>query len=100
MREPVSDHDYEKKEKKFLPLWQAIILILVFAVAAISLFGLIVTLFISGAQQLGWPPAAHLAILVLVSGVFAWLMKRMSDIIAAMSQRWFPEDNHDTDKMT
>ena len=98
MSHPNSNHQYEQTKQKFLPLWKSIILILIFAFGAISLFGLIVFLFISGAQQLDWPPAAHIAILVVISGVFAWLMKRISDTISTMSQRWFPQESNDKDQ--
>jgi hypothetical protein len=93
MNQPISNHEYEKPEQKFLPLWKSILLILVFACAAVSLFGAVVYLFISGAQQLGWPSVAHVAILVVVSGVFAWVMKRISDMISDVSQHWFPEES-------
>jgi hypothetical protein len=98
MNQPISKHEYEKREKKFLPLWKSIVLILIFACGAVSLFGSVVYLFIRGAEQLGWPPAAHVAILVIISGIFAWVMKRISDMISEMSQRWFPEESEDSDQ--
>jgi len=97
MSQPISNHEYEKTEQKFLPLWKSIILILIFACGAVSLFGSVVYLFIKGAQQLGWPPAAHVVILVVISGIFAWLMKRISDIISEVGQRWFPGEVNDGD---
>lgn len=93
MSQPISNHEYEKTERKFLPLWKSILLILIFACAAVSLFGAVVYLFVRGAQQLGWPPVTHIAILVVISGIFAWVMKRISDIISEVSQRWFPEES-------
>jgi membrane protein implicated in regulation of membrane protease activity len=58
---------------------------------AVALFAAIVYLFISGAQRLGLPSTAMIAIFVIISGIFAWLVKRITDIVSGMSQRWFPE---------
>lgn len=80
--------------KKDLPsLWQSIILLIIFTVVAVSLFGLIVYLFIRGAEELGLPLVVHIGIFVAISGVFAWLLKRISDMVSGMSQYWFPEDD-------
>lgn len=37
----------------------------------------------------------HLVILVVMSGLFAWLVKRLTDTVAGLSHHWFPEENHD-----
>lgn len=100
MSQPGYNHQYENTKEKFLPLWKSIILIIIFAFGAVSLFGLIVYLFISGAEKLGLPLAVHIAIFVVISGVFAWLMKRISDMISNMTQRWFPQDTDDTDSQS
>jgi CBS domain containing-hemolysin-like protein len=93
MNQPTGNLD-EKIKKKDLPsLWQSIILLIIFTVVAVSLFGLIVYLFIRGAEQLGLPLAVHIGIFVAISGVFAWLLKRISDMVSDMSQYWFPEDD-------
>ena len=93
MNQP-SGHSDEKTEKKDLPsLWQSIILLIIFTVVAVSLFGVIVYLFIRGAEQLGLPLVVHIGIFVLISGIFAWLLKRISDMVSDMSQYWFPEDD-------
>jgi hypothetical protein len=34
----------------------------------------------------------YIAIFVGVSGIFAWLIKRLSDTVSGMSRYWFPED--------
>jgi len=84
----------EKFAKKDLPsLWQSIILLIIFTVVAVSLFGVIVYLFIRGAEQLHLPLFVHIGIFVAISGVFAWLLKRISDMVSDMSQYWFPEDD-------
>jgi len=79
-------------EKAPLSLWKSILLLILFVFAAVSLFGLILVLFISGAQQLGLPPVANILIFVMISGIFAWLVKRMTDIISGMSHYWFSEE--------
>ena len=93
MNQPTGNSE-EKAAKKDLPsLWQSIILLIIFTVVAVSLFGLIVYLFIRGAEQLGLPLVVHIGIFVAISGVFAWLLKRISDMVSGMSQYWFPEDD-------
>lgn len=92
MSQPKSSHDKNLTEKAPASLWKSILLLIIFVFLAVSLFGAIIFLFISGAQQMGWPPVAHLVIFVAISGIFAWLVKRITDIISGMSQRWFPEE--------
>ena len=95
MNQP-SGNSEEKIAPKDLPsLWQFIILLIIFTFVAVSLFGLIVYLFIRGAEQLGLPLFVHIGIFVLISGVFAWLIKRISDMVSGMSEYWFPEDDED-----
>ncbi len=79
-------------KKAPLSIWKAIILLVTLAFMAVILFGAIIYLFIRGAQQMGLPPVANIAIFVIISGVFAWLMKRITDIVSSMSKRWFPEE--------
>jgi CBS domain containing-hemolysin-like protein len=99
MNQPPGNSD-AKREKKDLPsLWQSIILLIIFTVVAVSLFGLIVYLFIRGAEQLGLPLAVHIGIFVLISGIFAWLLKRISDMVSGMSQYWFPEDDEPDEEL-
>jgi hypothetical protein len=83
----------QSKPKSPPSLWQSIILAIIFVFLMVSLFGLIIFLFIRGAQQLGLSPTAYIVIFVVISGIFAWLVKRITDIAAGMSQFWFPEDS-------
>jgi hypothetical protein len=76
-----------------LSLWQSIGLAIVLAFVVVSLFGLLVFLFISGAQQLGLSSTVYIVIFVVISGIFAWVVKRLTDIAASMSRYWFPEDS-------
>jgi hypothetical protein len=95
MNQPTGNSE-EKIPKKDLPsLWQSIILLIIFTFVAVSLFGLIVYLFVRGAEQLGLPLFVHIGIFVVISGIFAWLVKRISDMVSGMSQHWFPEDDED-----
>lgn len=86
---PVSEESIHKKTPS---LWKSILLLVVFVFAAVILFGAIIYLFISGAQQFDMPPGAYIVIFVVISGIFAWLVKRITDIVSGMSHRWFPEE--------
>ncbi|NJN97748.1 MAG: hypothetical protein HC875_28550 [Anaerolineales bacterium] len=83
------------KPKTPLSVWPSIVLAIVLAFGLVGLFGLIVFLFARGAQQMGLSTPAYIVILVVVSGVFAWALKRLTDIAAGMSRLWFPEDSDD-----
>ncbi len=74
-------------------LWKSIILVIILVSLAVSLFGAIIFLFISGAQRLGWSSSTHIIIVIVISGIFAWLVKRMTDIVAGMGARWFSEES-------
>jgi hypothetical protein len=93
----MSQHDPLHKDRipaKAAPsLWKSILVVIAFTFMIVALFGLIVFLFISGAEGMGLSPIGHVAILVFISGVFAWLVKRMSDTASGMSQLWFPEES-------
>jgi hypothetical protein len=99
MNHPTGNSDKKIKKKDLPSLWQSIILVIIFTFAAVALFGLIIYLFILGAEELGLPLAVHIGIFVAISGVFAWLVKRISDLVSGMSQYWFPEDD-DLDDQT
>lgn len=88
---PVSEEQIRRKTSS---LWKSILLLVVFVFAAVTLFGAIVYLFISGAQQLDMPSWAYIVIFVIISGIFAWLVKRITDIVSGMSHRWFPEEGN------
>lgn len=81
------------KPKKMVSLWQSIILVTLLVCVVVSLFGAIIFMFISGAQQLGLPATVYIIIFVVISGIFAWVIKRITDTAAGMSQLWFPEDS-------
>jgi hypothetical protein len=84
----------ERPNSKAPPsLGKSIILAIILAFVLVSLFGVIVFLFIRGAQQLGLSETAYVAIFVIISGIFAWVVKRLTDIAANLSNLWFPEDS-------
>lgn len=95
MTQPEPNQKSSSKPKAPLSLGQSIILAIILAFVLVSLFGLIVFLFIRGAQQLGWSSTTYVLILVVISGIFAWVVKRLTDIAASMSRFWFPEDSDD-----
>lgn len=78
-------------------LWKSIILIIIFVFGIVSLFGLILYLLVDGAQRLGLSTTGYIAIFVVVSGIFAWLVKRISDTASSMSHYWFSEESEDKD---
>jgi len=84
-----------KTQKAPLSLWKAIILLLLVACVIVLLFAIMIYLFTSGVQQLGLPLVVNTGVFVIISGIFAWLAKRLTDIISSMSHLWFPEDNNE-----
>ena len=82
-------------KKPPLSLWKAILLIIVLVFSLVALFGVLIYLFIQGVQQMGLPTIANIAIFVIISGIFAWLIKRLTDIISGLSKVWFPEEDDD-----
>jgi hypothetical protein len=98
MSQPPDTADKSKApEKPSLSFWKAIGLIIIFTVGIVTLFGAIIFLFIAGAERIGVPSFVHIAILVVISGVFAWLLKRLSDTVSEMSHLWFPEETDEGD---
>lgn len=95
MNQPVGHDESKTTEKAPLSLWPSILLLIVLAFIAVGLFGVLIYLLVRGAEQIGLPPVAHVVIFVIVSAVFAWLVKRMTDIVSGMSDRWFPETEND-----
>jgi CBS domain containing-hemolysin-like protein len=81
-----------------LSFWKAIVLIVVFVFGIVFLFGGLIYLFVSGVQQMGLPIIANIAIFVIISGIFAWLVKRLTDIISGLSHLWFPEELNDKEQ--
>ena len=93
MTQPNRNREDSSKSKAPLSLGQSIVLAIILAFVGVSLFGFIVFLFIKGAQQLGLSWTAYTVIFVVISGIFAWLVKRLTDVAAGMSHYWFPEDS-------
>ena len=83
------------ESKPPLSLWKAILLIIMLVFGLVTLFGLLIYLFIWGVQQMGLPNIANIAIFVIISGIFAWLIKRLTDVISGLSEVWFPEEDDD-----
>jgi hypothetical protein len=83
------------KPKAPLSLGKSIVLAIILAFVVVSLFGAIVFLFIRGAQQLNLSGTAYIAIFVVISGIFAWVVKRLTDTAANLSHFWFPEDSEE-----
>ncbi len=79
-------------KKPPLPLWQAILLIIVITFGLVLLFIALLFLFVNGAQQMKLPLIANLTIFVILSGIFAWLLKRLSNIVLGISYLWFSEE--------
>ncbi len=92
MNQPPVTPENKESEKAPLSLWKSILLLILLAFVMVSLFGVMIYLFISGVQQMGLSAVAGVAIFVLISGVFAWLLKRVTDIVSGMGRRWFPEE--------
>jgi flagellar basal body-associated protein FliL len=92
----------EPKEKTTqetpLSLWKAIIFIILLVFGIVSLFGVLIYVFTSGAQQMDLPTIANIVIFVIISGIFAWLIKRLTDTISGLSHLWFPEETDDEEQ--
>lgn len=85
------------RSKPSITLWKFIGLMIVFAVVVVALFAALVYVFVSGVQNMGLPTAVYVVIFVVISGVFAWLLKRISDAASSLSRTWFPEDTDPPD---
>jgi hypothetical protein len=95
MKQAVNDH---KTTGAAPSLWKSIVLVIVLAFGFVALFGAIIFLLLSGAQRLGLSTIGYLAIFVFISGVFAWLVKRISDTASGLSHLWFPEEPEEHDQ--
>ncbi len=87
----------QKTAEKIPSIWKSIVWVIIFSFAIVALFGLIIFLLVRGGQQMGLSTTGYLAILVVTSGVFAWLVKRLSDSVSDMSDRWFPPESNGQD---
>lgn len=74
-------------------VWPSILLLIIFVCFIVTLFSGLIYLFVGGAERLAWPAWAYVVILVVISGIFAWLVKRLTDSVAGLSHYWFPEDS-------
>ena len=70
-------------------------LVIIFVFGIVALFGLFIYIFINGAEQMGLSTTGQIAIFVVVTGIFAWLVKRLSDVFSGMSRHWFTEEADD-----
>ena len=83
----------QPKSEPTLSLWKAILLIIILVFGLVALFGMLIYLFIWGVQQMGLPTIANIVIFVIISGIFAWLVRRLTEIISGLSRVWFPEED-------
>lgn len=79
-----------------LGLWPTILLIILTAFGLVALFALLVYLFLDGVRRFNLPTVVYLTIFVIISGIFAWLLKRLTDIVSGMSHLWFPEETEES----
>jgi len=94
MEQPIST-DSKNPQKPPIAFWKAIVLVIIFVFGIVSLFGLFIYIFINGAEQMGLSTTGQIAIFVVVTGIFAWLVKRLSDVFSDMSRHWFTEESDD-----
>jgi hypothetical protein len=88
----------DKNSHKTPPsLWKSIVFIILFTFVIVLLFGLIIFFLISSAQAVGISTAGYVIILVVISGVFAWLIKRLSDTVSGLSSHWFSDESDEQD---
>ena len=97
MSDANQDAGKNKIPKNAPSLWKSIMLVIIFVFGIVGLFGLMLYLLVNGAQQVGLSTIGYLAIFVVISGVFAWLVKRISDTASGMSHLWFPEESDEQD---
>lgn len=84
----------EQRPKPPLPLWAAILLAIVLAFVIVGLFGALIYLFTGGAERLGVSTTGQILIFLGVSGIFAWLLKRLSDAASDAGRYWFADEEH------
>ena len=87
-----------RKPKPPFSIWASIGLLILFSFAIVILFGALIYIFIEGAEQLGLSSLGQIVILVVISGIFAWLLKRISDAVSGLSHWWFPDEDNESDK--
>lgn len=87
-----------RNSKPPFSVWASIGLLILLSFAIVGLFGALIYIFVQGAEQLGLSSPGQIVILVIISGVFAWLLKRISDTVSGLSHWWFPNENEKRDK--
>lgn len=85
------------RPKPPLPLWAAILLSIALAFVVVCLFGALIYLFTGGAEQLGLSTTGQILIFLGISGIFAWLLKRLSDAASNAGRYWFPDEDDEPD---
>ena len=87
-----------RKSKPPVSIWASIGLLILFSFVIVILFGALIYIFVQGAEQLGLSSLGQIAILVVISGIFAWLLKRISDAVSSLSHWWFPNEHDESNK--
>ncbi len=85
------------RPKPPLPLWAAILLMILLAFVIVGLFGALIYMFAGGAEQLGLSSTGQIVIFLGISGIFAWLLKRISDAASDAGHYWFPDEQDQPD---
>lgn len=93
----MSDKTAPTTSKPSITLAKFIGLMIVFAFVAVALFGGLIFMFVVGAQKMGLSTPVYIGIFVIISAIFAWLLKRVSDAASELSRAWFPEDTDPSD---
>ncbi len=93
----MSNNTNPVRPKPRISLGKFIGLMIVFAFVAVALFGALIFMFVVGAQKMGLSTPVYIGIFVIISAIFAWLLKRVSDAASELSRAWFPEDTDPSD---
>jgi len=97
MNRPDDESKSYKTETSPPSFGKSVILIIIFTFAIVALFAVILFFLIRGVQQVGLSTTGYIAIFVVISGIFAWLVKRLSDTVSSLSHHWFSEENEEND---
>jgi formate hydrogenlyase subunit 3/multisubunit Na+/H+ antiporter MnhD subunit len=92
-----SGNQPSQKRQPPVSLWTSIGLLILLSFLLVGLFAGFIYIFTSGAEQRGLPVAGQVVIFVVISGIFAWLLKRVTDIVSGLSHWWFPEETDGSD---
>jgi membrane protein implicated in regulation of membrane protease activity len=86
-----------QKRKPPVTLWASIGLLILLSFLLVGLFAGFIFVFTSGAEQRGLSVTGQVMIFVIISGIFAWLLKRLTDIVSDLSHWWFPDETDGSD---